>query len=98
MSIGAGNALGEPIPIESAAEHIFGLTLVNDWSARDLQSWEYQPLGPFLGKSFATSVSTVGGADGCSCAVSRSSFGAACRRSRSASISVERERSAGWRH
>jgi fumarylacetoacetase len=57
MYIGAGNALGEPIPIENAAEHIFGLTLVNDWSARDVQSWEYQPLGPFLGKSFTTSVS-----------------------------------------
>jgi fumarylacetoacetase len=57
MYIGAGNRLGEPIPIERAEEHIFGLTLVNDWSARDLQSWEYQPLGPFLGKSFATSVS-----------------------------------------
>jgi fumarylacetoacetase len=55
--IGAGNALGEPIPIESAAQHIFGLSLLNDWSARDIQSWEYQPLGPFLGKSFATSVS-----------------------------------------
>ena len=57
MYIGTGNRLGEPIPIDDAAEHIFGLTLVNDWSARDIQSWEYQPLGPFLGKSFATSVS-----------------------------------------
>jgi fumarylacetoacetase len=55
--VGAGNELGEPIPIDSAEGHIFGLTLVNDWSARDIQSWEYQPLGPFLGKSFATSVS-----------------------------------------
>jgi len=57
MYIGSGNPLGEPIPIETAGQHIFGLTLVNDWSARDIQSWEYQPLGPFLSKSFATSVS-----------------------------------------
>jgi fumarylacetoacetase len=55
--IGTGNPLGEPIPIESAEHHIFGLSLLNDWSARDIQSWEYQPLGPFLGKSFATSIS-----------------------------------------
>jgi fumarylacetoacetase len=55
--IGAGNPLGEPIPIASADQHIFGYSLLNDWSARDIQSWEYQPLGPFLGKSFATSIS-----------------------------------------
>lgn len=55
--ISAGNALGEPVPIDRAGEHIFGLSLVNDWSARDMQSWEYQPLGPFLAKSFVTSVS-----------------------------------------
>ena len=55
--IGAGNALGEPVKIGTAPEHIFGYSLVNDWSARDIQSWEYQPLGPFLAKSFATSVS-----------------------------------------
>jgi len=55
--IGAGNALGEPIPIESAEDHVFGMCLVNDWSARDIQAWECQPLGPFLGKSFATSIS-----------------------------------------
>ncbi|HVS61910.1 MAG TPA: fumarylacetoacetase [Thermoanaerobaculia bacterium] len=54
---GAGNALGERVPIEQAEERIFGLCLVNDWSARDLQAWEYQPLGPFLAKSFATSLS-----------------------------------------
>lgn len=54
---GAGNRLGEPIPIASARDHIFGLVIVNDWSARDIQAWEYQPLGPFLGKSFATSIS-----------------------------------------
>lgn len=55
--IGAGNRLGEPIPIAQADAHIFGLCLLNDWSARDIQRWEYQPLGPFLGKNFATSIS-----------------------------------------
>jgi fumarylacetoacetase len=55
--IGPGNALGEPIPVGRAREHIFGLVLVNDWTARDVQVWEYQPLGPFLGKSFATTIS-----------------------------------------
>jgi fumarylacetoacetase len=55
--IGPGNAVGHPIPIEEAERHIFGLCLVNDWSARDIQAWEYQPLGPFLSKSFATTVS-----------------------------------------
>jgi fumarylacetoacetase len=55
--IGAGNAWGEPIPVERAWEHVFGLVLVNDWSARDIQKWEYVPLGPFLSKSFATSIS-----------------------------------------
>ena len=55
--VGNGNELGETIAIEDAEDHIFGLCLVNDWSARDIQSWEYQPLGPFLAKSFATSVS-----------------------------------------
>ncbi|GMV24647.1 MAG: fumarylacetoacetase [Phycisphaerae bacterium] len=55
--IGRGNSLGEPIAISKAAEHIVGLVLVNDWSARDIQRWEYQPLGPFLAKNFATSVS-----------------------------------------
>lgn len=53
----AGNPLGKSIPIGEAEEHLFGLCLVNDWSARDIQAWEYQPLGPFLGKSFATSLS-----------------------------------------
>jgi fumarylacetoacetase len=57
MYIGTGNPLGEPITIGQAGEHIFGLSLLNDWSARDVQSWEYQPLGPFLAKSFSTSVS-----------------------------------------
>ena len=55
--IGPGNALGEPIPIDRAADHIFGLVLMNDWSARDVQAWEYQPLGPFLAKNFCTSIS-----------------------------------------
>ncbi|MEO8072785.1 MAG: fumarylacetoacetase [Acidobacteriota bacterium] len=55
--VGKCNDLGETIPIENAEEHIFGLSLVNDWSARDIQAWEYQPLGPFLAKSFATTVS-----------------------------------------
>lgn len=55
--IGAGNPLGEPVPVGRAYEHIFGLVLVNDWSARDIQKWEYQPLGPFNAKNFATSVS-----------------------------------------
>ena len=55
--VGKGNELGETISIDQAEEHIFGLCLVNDWSARDVQAWEYQPLGPFLAKNFATSVS-----------------------------------------
>jgi fumarylacetoacetase len=55
--IGQGNPLGEPIAIDDADERIFGFCVVNDWSARDIQTWEYQPLGPFLAKSFATTVS-----------------------------------------
>lgn len=55
--IGQGNTLGEPIAIARTGEHLFGVCLLNDWSARDLQAWEYQPLGPFLAKSFATSIS-----------------------------------------
>lgn len=55
--IADGNALGEPINIANARDHIFGLCLVNDWSARDMQKWEYQPLGPFLAKNFATTIS-----------------------------------------
>lgn len=55
--VGPGNRLGEPIPIRDAEAHVFGLCLVNDWSARDIQKWEYQPLGPFLAKSFATTIS-----------------------------------------
>jgi fumarylacetoacetase len=55
--IGPGNQMGQPIGISKSEEHVFGLCLVNDWSARDIQSWEYQPLGPFLAKSFATTIS-----------------------------------------
>jgi fumarylacetoacetase len=55
--IGPGNSLGEPVPIDRATDHIFGLVLMNDWSARDIQAWEYQPLGPFLAKNFCTSIS-----------------------------------------
>jgi fumarylacetoacetase len=55
--VSTGNTLGETIPISEAEEHIFGVCLLNDWSARDIQAWEYQPLGPFLAKSFATSLS-----------------------------------------
>ncbi|WP_404713090.1 fumarylacetoacetase [Sphingomonas sp. MMS24-J13] len=55
--IGRGNALGEAIPIGTAADHIAGFCLLNDWSARDIQAWEYQPLGPFLAKSFQTTIS-----------------------------------------
>lgn len=55
--VGPGNSLGASIPIDDGAAHIFGFCLVNDWSARDIQRWEYQPLGPFLAKSFATSIS-----------------------------------------
>ena len=55
--VGSGNRLGRPIAIGDALEHVFGVVLLNDWSARDIQAWEYQPLGPFLAKSFATTVS-----------------------------------------
>jgi fumarylacetoacetase len=55
--IGSGNALGEPISMAAAEAHVFGLVLLNDWSARDVQGWEYQPLGPFLAKNFATTIS-----------------------------------------
>lgn len=57
LFIGPGNALGEPISINSAIDHVFGMVLVNDWSARDIQTWEYQPLGPFLAKNLGTSIS-----------------------------------------
>ena len=55
--VGPGNALGKPIALADALNHVFGVVLLNDWSARDVQAWEYQPLGPFLAKSFATTLS-----------------------------------------
>ncbi len=55
--VGPGNALGRPIPVARALDHVFGVVLFNDWSARDIQTWEYQPLGPFLAKSFASTMS-----------------------------------------
>jgi fumarylacetoacetase len=55
--VGSGNALGDPIPMTQAEDHVFGICLLNDWSARDLQAWEYQPLGPFLAKNFASTIS-----------------------------------------
>jgi fumarylacetoacetase len=55
--IGPGNSLGQPVSIDRAEDHIFGIVLMNDWSARDIQTWEYQPLGPFLAKNFCTSIS-----------------------------------------
>ena len=57
LYIGQPSLLGTPVPIAQAAHHLFGVSLLNDWSARDIQSWEYQPLGPFLAKNFATSIS-----------------------------------------
>ncbi len=57
LYIGQPSLLGTPVPISDADHHLFGVSLLNDWSARDIQSWEYQPLGPFLGKSFATTIS-----------------------------------------
>jgi fumarylacetoacetase len=55
--VGVPSRLGEPVPLSSFAEHVFGVVILNDWSARDIQAWEYVPLGPFLGKSFLTSIS-----------------------------------------
>jgi fumarylacetoacetase len=55
--VGVPSGLGRPVPVDRFDDHVFGVVLVNDWSARDIQAWEYQPLGPFLGKSFATSIS-----------------------------------------
>lgn len=55
--VGTGSTLGTPVTVDEFTEHVFGVALVNDWSARDIQAWEYQPLGPFLGKSFSTSMS-----------------------------------------
>lgn len=57
LFVGTGNQRNVPIPIDEAEQHLFGICLLNDWSARDIQAWEYQPLGPFLGKNFATTLS-----------------------------------------
>jgi len=57
LLVGNGNALGDPVAVDDAASHLFGICLVNDWSARDIQAWEYQPLGPFLAKNFSTTIS-----------------------------------------
>ncbi len=57
FATGHGNSLGNTIDVDDAEQHIFGFCLVNDWSARDIQAWEFRPLGPFLGKSFATTIS-----------------------------------------
>src|SRR5690606_20411994 len=55
--VGTGSELGTPVPVDEFGQRVFGVVILNDWSARDIQSWEYVPLGPFLGKSFATSIS-----------------------------------------
>ena len=57
MSIATPSEQGRPVPVDEASDHVFGVVVLNDWSARDIQAFEYQPLGPFLGKSFATSIS-----------------------------------------
>ena len=82
--VGAGNQLGETIPIAQAEEDIFGICLVNDWSARDIQAWEYQPLGPFSGQEFCDFTFAVGGHDGSAGSVSYVCFCA--RRGRSAAL------------
>ena len=94
--IGPGNALGEPIPIGEAAEHVAGFCLLNDWSARDVQAWEYQPLGPFLAKNFATTISAVGRHAGGSRAVQDRTTATPARRSRAAALS-QRRRGPGQR-
>ena len=62
--VGGATAIGSRVGVDEADDHLFGVVLLNDWSARDIQAWEYVPLGPFLGKSFCTSISAVGAADG----------------------------------
>ena len=85
--VGQGNELGSPIPIGEASQHIAGYCLLNDWSARDLQAWEYQPLGPFLAKNFLTSVSAVDRQPGSAGAVSQADAAAAGGRSRTLALS-----------
>ena len=82
-----GNELGSPIPIGEAGEHIAGYCLLNDWSARDLQAWEYQPLGPFLAKNFLTSVSPVGRQPAGARAIPQGDAAAARGRSAAAALS-----------
>ena len=88
--IGPGNALGAPIPVAEAASHIAGFCLLNDWSARDIQGWEYQPLGPFLGKSFLTTISPWVVTPRSAGAVPNVASGAARRRPGSAILSSRR--------
>ncbi len=88
--VGKGNAQGEAIPIAEAESHIFGLCLVNDWSARDIQAWEYQPLGPFLAKNFATSISPWVVTMDALGAVSRAGVRAHRGRSRALALSQQR--------
>ena len=57
MFVGPGNMHGSPISLEEAEDHVFGLCILNDWSARDIQTWEYQPLGPFMAKNFSSTIS-----------------------------------------
>ena len=88
--IGPGNGQGEPIPIAQAGEHIFGLGLVNDWSARDIQDWESQPLGPFLGKNFGSHRVALDRHGRGAGAVPRRAAAAARRRPAAAALSVGR--------
>ena len=87
--IGRGNELGEPIPIGEAAEHIAGFCLLNDWSARDIQAWEYQPLGPFLAKNFAHHDLALGRHAGGAGAVPHRAAAAPGGRSRAAALSLD---------
>ena len=88
-SSASGNALGEPIAIGEAEEHLFGVTLLNDWSARDIQAWEYQPLGPFLAKNFAQHALALDRDDGGAGAVPRA---VRARRRRPAAAALPRLR------
>ena len=81
--VGVRSELGEPVPVEAFADHVFGVVLVNDWSARDIQAWEYVPLGPFLGKSFQTSDLRLGDA-------ARAARGRARRGARAGSAAARR--------
>jgi 2-keto-4-pentenoate hydratase/2-oxohepta-3-ene-1,7-dioic acid hydratase in catechol pathway len=92
--VSAGNPLGETIPIHEAEEHIFGICLVNDWSARDIQAWEYQPLGPYPGEEFCDFTLAVGGDDGSARSVSHRCLCACGRRSGASAVST-RGRSCG---